>query len=426
MKYDVVLFDLDGTLTESAPGIIHSARIAVEQMGYKDFDPSVFQRFIGPPLHESFRIYFGMTDAQADEAIAHYRAYYADRGIFENAVYPGMPNLLRQLKAEGARLYVATAKPERFMHIVLEKFGIARFFDGAVGATMDNRSSNKSELVRAALPKDADPRRSVMIGDRRYDIEAGRANGIDTIGVCYGYGNRAEVEQAGATYVADTVEALSKYLVGDMPAPQGLFVTVEGLDGSGKTTQIDGLAAYLRQLGYEVLCTREPGGSPIAEKIRHVVLSPENLGMHAWTEALLYAAARAEHVQAVVRPALAEGKVVLCDRFVDSSVVYQGVGRGLGIENVLKINALGIGGIVPDWTLYLRLDVEAALHRRRSASSLDRIEMEQEAFHRRALEAYETLWRENPQRICAVDASQSAEEIAQEACARMDAVLAKH
>lgn len=423
MKYDVVLFDLDGTLTESAPGIINSARIAVEQMGYKDFDPRVFERFIGPPLHHSFRQYFGMDDAQADEAVRRYRVYFAEYGLFENAVYAGIPNMLRRLKAGGARLYVATAKPEEFMHRILERFGLARFFDGAVGTKLEDRAVEKSGIIRAALPADAG--RAVMIGDRRYDIEGGRANGIDTIGVCYGYGDRAELEAAGATHIVDTVAELSDYLAGERPPTQGLFVTIEGLDGSGKTTQIERLAAHLRQIGYEVLCTREPGGSPIAEKIRHVVLSPENLGMHAWTEALLYAAARAEHVQAVIKPVLAEGKVVLCDRFVDSSVVYQGMGRGLGIQNVLQINALGTGGIEPDLTLYLRLDVEAALHRRRSATSLDRIEMEQEAFHSRALEAYETLWRENPQRICAVDASQSAEEIAQEACARMDAVLAK-
>ena len=423
MLYDVILFDLDGTLTESAPGITRSARFAVEQMGYTGFDPQVFETFIGPPLYGSFREHFGMDDGEAEEAVRRYRAHYAERGLFECAVYRGIPSLLRRLRAGGARLFVATAKPQVFAERILRRFGLAHFFEGVAGATLDERGADKAPLIRAALPAGAG--RAVMIGDRRYDVEGGQANGIDTVGVCYGYGSRAELAEAGSTYIVDTVAELGDLLAPGMPPPPGFFVTVEGLDGSGKTTQIDRLAAHLRQLGYDTLRTREPGGNPIAEKIRELVLSPDNLGMHAWTEALLYAAARAEHVHAVVRPALAGGQVVLCDRYVDSSAVYQGMGRELGLERVLEVNGLATGGLQPDLTLYLRLDAAKALARRGRASSLDRIEMEQGAFHRRVCDAYDQLAARYPERIRVVDASLPVEEIAAAACAEMDGLLAE-
>ncbi len=422
MKYDVVLLDLDGTLTESAPGITHSARIAVEQMGYTGFDDKVFEGFIGPPLHHTFQALFAMDDAQAEEAVRRYRVYFSEYGLFENAVYTGIPSLLRRLKAGGARLFVATAKPQVFAERILERFGLSRFFEGVVGTRLEERAMDKNAIVRDALPKDAG--RAVMIGDRCQDMTAGQANGIDTIGVCYGYGTRRELEEAGATYVAETVAELSEFLAGEVPVPQGLFVTVEGLDGSGKSTQISRLLAHLRQLGYDVVHTREPGGSPIAEKIRHLVLSPENLGMHAWTEALLYAAARAEHVHAVVRPALEAGHVVLCDRCVDSSIVYQGAGRNLGIDRVLAVNAPGIDGIMPGVTIYLRVDPQTAMQRRSSATALDRIEMERESFHQRVFEAYEALAQRDAHRIRVVDASRPVEDIAAAACAQLDQALA--
>jgi len=423
LLYDVILFDLDGTLTESAPGITRSARFAVEQMGYTGFDPQVFETFIGPPLYGSFREHFGVDDEEAEEAVRRYRARYAECGIFECAVYRGVPNLLRRLRAGGARLFVATAKPQVFAERVLRRFGLAGFFDGMTGAALDERTADKAALIRAALP--AAPGRAAMIGDRRYDVEGGQANGIDTIGVCYGYGSREELAGAGATHIVDTVDELGGLLAADVPPPPGFFVTVEGLDGSGKTTQIDRLAAHLSRLGYHTLLTREPGGSPIAEKIRELVLSPDNLGMHPWTEALLYAAARAEHVRSLVQPALADGQVVLCDRYVDSSAAYQGVGRGLGLENVLEVNAQATGGLRPDLTLYLRLDAAEALARRGRASSLDRIEMEANAFHQRVCDAYDQLAARDPERVRTVDGSLPVEEIAAAVCAEMDGLLAR-
>ena len=423
MLYDVILFDLDGTLTESAPGIMRAARFAVEEMGYADFDPYVFTKFIGPPLHGSFRTHFGMDEAQADQAIHLYRTYYSERGLFENAVYRGIPNLLRRLRAGGARLFVATAKPEVYSRRILDRFGLSRFFEGIAGVTLEERSTGKSAIIRSALPADAG--RAVMIGDRKYDIEGGRANDIDTVGVCYGYGSREELTGAGASYIVDTVTELSDLLAGDIAPPSGFFVTVEGLDGSGKTTQIDRLASHLNQIGYQTMCTREPGGNPIAEKIRELVLSPDNLGMHPWTEALLYAAARAEHVRAVVRPALDEGQIVLCDRYVDSSAAYQGAGRGLGLEKILEVNGLATGNLQPNLTLYLRLDVAEALARRESASPLDRIEMERVVFHELVYDAYERMAACDPKRIRIIDASLPVEEIEAIFCTEMDTALAK-
>ncbi|MDR3051733.1 MAG: dTMP kinase [Oscillospiraceae bacterium] len=422
MRYDTILFDLDGTLTESGPGIMHSAQIAAEKMGFTGVDPAAFARFIGPPLFQSFQA-LGMTEAQAEQAMGHYRAYFAHRGLFENAVYPGIPNLLRRLRAGGTGVYLATAKPQVFAERILAHFGLARFFDGVVGIALDDKAGDKPTIVRAALPKRAG--RAAMVGDRAYDIDGGKANGIDTVGVCYGYGTQAELAHAGATHLVDTVTELAALLAPDVPIPRGFFVTVEGLDGSGKTTQIDALGHYLTQRGYEVVRTREPGGSPIAEQIRRVVLSPDNLGMHPVTEALLYAAARAEHVQAVVRPALAAGKTVLCDRFVDSSVAYQGGGRALGVDVVRGLNAPAVAGTMPDATLLLRVDAATAMGRRsRATASLDRIEVEREAFHQRVFDAYEALAQLYPDRICAVDATAGVAEITRQACARMDAMLA--
>jgi len=169
-----------------------------------------------------------------------------------------------------------------------------------------------------------------------------------------------------------------------------------------------------------VIRTREPGGCPISEKIRQVVLDIANLGMTATCEALLYAASRAQHVSEVIRPGVNEGKLVLCDRFVDSSIVYQGAGRELGVRLVSTINEPAVDGMKPDCTVYLDIDHMEALRRRSSASALDRIEVEKAAFHERVAKAYNRLMIENEDRYIAVDASHSPDVIAAEA---FDAVL---
>ena len=172
---------------------------------------------------------------------------------------------------------------------------------------------------------------------------------------------------------------------------KGLFIVFEGPDGCGKSTQIRFLAEYLEEQGIGVVQTREPGGSPIAEKIREVVLSRENEGMAAMTEALLYAAARAEHVRKVIAPAIEGGKVVLCDRFVDSSIAYQGYGRALGAKTVWRINESAVDGFMPDVTVFLNVPPERAFERMNENKEYDRLEIEDISFHRRVFEGYQEL-----------------------------------
>jgi dTMP kinase len=187
-----------------------------------------------------------------------------------------------------------------------------------------------------------------------------------------------------------------------------VFITFEGQDWSGKSTQAAFLVESLRLEGREVVATREPGGTPVGESIRTLVLDgPE---MSAWTEAALFAAARAEHVAAVIRPALERGAAVVCDRYVDSSVVYQGIARGLGAERVLELNLGVTGGLLPDRTFVLNVDPETA--RARHSAGLDRIEREDEDFRRLVAEGYRQLTDLFPERVVALDGTLSPEEIA--------------
>jgi dTMP kinase len=187
-----------------------------------------------------------------------------------------------------------------------------------------------------------------------------------------------------------------------------VFVTFEGLDGSGKTTQAKLLADRLSQDG-EVVATREPGGTPLGERIRQVLLHGEDIS--PWAEAALFAAARAELVAQVIRPALDRGAAVVCDRYIDSSLAYQGIGRGLGIEEVLQLNLAVVGGLLPDRTFVLMLDPAAAAKRTRRAR--DRIEREGEAFHAALDSAYWQLGQLFPERIVLLDGSLEKEELAE-------------
>ena len=187
-----------------------------------------------------------------------------------------------------------------------------------------------------------------------------------------------------------------------------VFITFEGQDWSGKSTQAALLVERLRADGREVVATREPGGTPLGESIRALVLDgPE---MSAWTEAALFAAARAEHVAAVIRPALARGAAVVCDRYVDSSVVYQGIARGLGAERVFELNLAVTDGLLPDRTFVL--DVDPVTARARHSAGLDRIEREHDEFRRTVAEGFRKLADLFPERVVALDGNLPAEEIA--------------
>ena len=197
-----------------------------------------------------------------------------------------------------------------------------------------------------------------------------------------------------------------------------MFVTFEGLDGSGKTTQIELLRRHLSAAGREVVITREPGGTPLGEEIRRLVLRGE--AMTPWAEATLFTAARAQHVEELIRPSLARGATVLCDRYIDSSVAYQGGARGLGLDVVLDINLAATGGLLPAATFLLQLDAAEAMARLESEP--DRIEREQGEFHRRVADAFGELARRFPERITAVDGRLPPERIAEVVRERVDSL----
>lgn len=193
---------------------------------------------------------------------------------------------------------------------------------------------------------------------------------------------------------------------------KGIFISMEGPDGSGKSTQIGLLEKHLRDVGYDdIVITREPGGTRISEAVRELILNKEYTEMGYMTEAMLYAAARAQLVSEVIAPALEAGKAVISDRFVDSSVVYQGMARGLGVENVYNINLYATQGIMPDITIHLDLPAEIGLGRAKGRAELDRIELESVEFHNKVAQGYRDLAGISPDRIKTIDATLAIEKI---------------
>lgn len=195
---------------------------------------------------------------------------------------------------------------------------------------------------------------------------------------------------------------------------QGVFITLEGGEGSGKTTILKGIIEFLSDK-YEVFSTREPGGSRIAEQIREVILNTENTDMDELTEALLYAASRSQHLKEKVLPNLKEGKVVICDRFLDSSLAYQGYARGIGIEKVLKVNEFAVDNCMPDLTIYIDLDPNIGLSRiKQNRRELNRLDMEKIQFHQKVREGYLIVAEMFPERIVTIDGDRTVEEILEE------------
>ena len=232
----------------------------------------------------SFRKVVGMTEEQANQAIDHYHERFERVGWAENEVYAGIPSLLRSLKKNGARVAIVTAKPQVFAERIAEKFGLAPYLDDVIGPGLNNKDSSKAALVRRGA--EAFGGRVVMVGYRCFDIEGGQANGVDTIGVCYGYGTEDELTAARATHIAHDVAELENILLGDAPRARGVFISMEGVDGCGKTTQRASLTDHLQKLGWRVTQTREPGGDAVAEKIRELVLDPMNKEMRNETGGL--------------------------------------------------------------------------------------------------------------------------------------------
>lgn len=208
-----VLFDLDGTLTNSAPGILGSLKKALAQLGYPEPAPELLRRFIGPPMFGSMEKFCGMTPEEAETAVRAYREIYNRTGVYENAVYPGIPGLLDRLRSSGVRLAVATTKPAFATAKVLEHFGLSSRFDFVSAADESERESNKKKLILAAVNAlGCPPERAVMVGDTKFDAVGARDAGTDFIGVLYGFGTREEMErEGGRTFVSD-VSCLGRML----------------------------------------------------------------------------------------------------------------------------------------------------------------------------------------------------------------------
>lgn len=213
--YQTILFDLDGTLTDPGEGITNSVAYALEKFEIKNEDRSQLFKFIGPPLKDSFMEFYGFSEEDALKAIAYYRERFREKGMFENKVYDGIVELLSKLQKAGKKLIIATSKPEEFTLTILKHFDLLQYFDFIAGATMDGSRSEKEEIIHYALEhcqiENLDE--TVMVGDRKFDILGAKTNGIDSIGVLFGYGSLEELETAGATYIADSPEMVEKLVL---------------------------------------------------------------------------------------------------------------------------------------------------------------------------------------------------------------------
>lgn len=214
--YRMILFDLDGTLTDSAEGITNCIKYALEKMDRPIPQQSMLNKFFGPPLYESFEKYCGMTAEDAEEAVRLYRGRYTDKGLFENRVYDGVPEMLARLKAAGKTLAVATSKPEIFAERIIGHFALDGYFDIIGGASIGGSRNEKHEVILYTLEKLGVTDRSsvLMVGDRSHDIIGAHKTGLDCLAVLYGYGSRKEFEEHGADYIAETAESTADMIIG--------------------------------------------------------------------------------------------------------------------------------------------------------------------------------------------------------------------
>lgn len=214
MQYQNLLFDLDGTLTDPGLGITNSVAYALNKFGITVSDRSALFSFIGPPLIESFMRFYSFSREDAERAVAYYREYFSEIGIFENTPYEGIHSTLEQLRSSGKRLFVATSKPEVYARRITDHFSLTPYFEYIAGASFDETRSEKWDVIRYALDtcELRDKSRTVMIGDRKHDMLGAQKTGLDAIGVLWGYGDREELASAGATHIVETQEALTALL----------------------------------------------------------------------------------------------------------------------------------------------------------------------------------------------------------------------
>lgn len=212
--YDYVLFDLDGTLTEPKEGITKAVAHALAYYGIIVEDLDTLCKFIGPPLFDSFKEYYGFSQEKAEEAVVKFREYFSVKGIFENEVYDGVENMLETLKERGKTIILATSKPEEFAKRILDHFDLTKYFDYIAGATMDEKRVRKADVIAYAMELAGieDIENAIMVGDRKHDVLGAKEEGIPCIGVLYGHGDLEEMKECGADYIADTVEDIVKFL----------------------------------------------------------------------------------------------------------------------------------------------------------------------------------------------------------------------
>ncbi|MBO7582168.1 MAG: HAD family hydrolase [Treponema sp.] len=216
LMFTHIFFDLDGTLTDPAQGITNSFIHALKYFGLEIPSYEELCKLIGPPLPYSFESTFGFDHDKAMEAVAKYREYFSTKGLYENKVYDGIPELLQSLKEKGRHLVVATSKPEEYSIKIIEHFNLSKYFDYVCGSNMDESRSKKEEVIAYALQRcglvESDKPRVLMIGDRLHDIEGAKKNGLKSCGVLFGYGSRQELEDAGADYIVKDVIDLHKVI----------------------------------------------------------------------------------------------------------------------------------------------------------------------------------------------------------------------
>ena len=212
--YEFILFDLDGTLTDPKEGIINCVKYALRYFNIEETDDKKLLKFIGPPLIDKMMEVYGFSKEKATQGLMYYREYFKDKGIFENSVYDGIPEMLADLKSRGYKLVLATSKPEEFAKRILEHFDLSKYFYFIGGSDMGETRSSKAAVIKYVMANCGikAPDKCIMVGDREHDVIGAGKHGIETVGVLFGYGSREELENAKAAYIVATVEELAKVL----------------------------------------------------------------------------------------------------------------------------------------------------------------------------------------------------------------------
>lgn len=215
-RYEYIFFDLDGTIFDSGRGIMRSVRYALEKFGIYEKNEDKLKLFVGPPLRDSFRDFYGFSDDEADKAVVFYREYYTRDGIFDGVIYSGIEEMLKILAEQGIKAVIATSKPEVFAKRIIDHFGLEEYFTHIAGASLDKSVLTKKDVIACAVKSldICDRSKVLMVGDRKFDIEGAAANGIDSAGVLYGYGSEEELRNAGADYIAADIDVLINIIIG--------------------------------------------------------------------------------------------------------------------------------------------------------------------------------------------------------------------